>query len=278
MPKKTKKLKSVEVATNEGEFDKMLAKVAAGDPQLSFNIHNSTPTTAENDSGNGSRSSGSTKLSGRSGSSISNSSRNRFAPLQPNATITETAIIEAIDRGNIAQLRRWGQKGYRLKCAEPLIKCVFAGAIFEIYGCLVKDLGADVNWADSYGFTALIVAAQKGQVLVVQFLVMEFGADVHQVKQDGSTALFMAVQSGHLAMVQCLVRELGADVNQIVETGTPLGVAARMGNLDMVRCLVKDLGADVHQSSKNGSTPLLISALNGKVLLYDLWSKSLAQM
>jgi hypothetical protein len=59
--------------------------------------------------------------------------------------VSENAIIEACIRGDVAQLRRWGRQGVRVKSADFLIDAMFAEVSLDILRCLVKELGADVN-------------------------------------------------------------------------------------------------------------------------------------
>jgi ankyrin repeat protein len=59
------------------------------------------------------------------------------------------------------------------------------------------------------------------------------------------------------------VNELGADVNQRLRDGTtPLLLAAKNGRLDVVCCLAKELGANVNQANAHGVTPLHRAAGN----------------
>jgi ankyrin repeat protein len=55
----------------------------------------------------------------------------------------------------------------------------------------------------------LFLAAQFGDLAIVQCLVKELGADVNQANDAGCTSLYIAAQGDHLAMVQILVKELG---------------------------------------------------------------------
>jgi hypothetical protein len=150
MPKKTKKSKSTQAAKNDNEdddFDKMLAEVTAADPQHSANNSAQTPATVNNASNSSSSSSSSGNRRGRSQASM------------PGVKISDMDIIDACKKCNITQLQLWSQQGVQVKSVEPLIQAVFGYASLEIIRCLVKDLGADVNWARSNGGTALYVAA-----------------------------------------------------------------------------------------------------------------------
>jgi len=67
--------------------------------------------------------------------------------------------------------------------------------------------GADVNDGMKGGTTALIIAADTGDLEAVEFL-MSRGAKPDVVRQsDGKTALALAVESGHEQIVELLQRK-----------------------------------------------------------------------
>jgi ankyrin repeat protein len=71
--------------------------------------------------------------------------------------------------------------------------------------------GADVNWQNVYGRTALMGAAQSVSVDVIRLL-LENGADVHLRDRQGRTALMYASLGGELEIVALLLAS-GADAN-----------------------------------------------------------------
>jgi ankyrin repeat protein len=237
----------------------MLAEVTAEDSQLPADVRPSTATT--------------TSVTSSSSSSSSSSSTFTTHGLQ----VSENAIVDACKRGDNAQLRRWGRQGVRVSGAEALLKSVFSGANFDLFRCLVKGLGADINASRVRdGATSLYVAAQVGNLALVQFFVEELGADVNKARQDGATPLYIAAHQGYLALVRLLVAEHGADVNQALNAGTtPLYCAAHKGHLAVVRCLVKELGADVNQALHGGATPLHIAAREGNLAILRCLVKEL---
>jgi ankyrin repeat protein len=84
----------------------------------------------------------------------------------------------------------------------------------------MKDLGADIDGAKfENGAAALSIAAQIGNVAVLQCLVMELHADVNQAAAYGATPLYVAAQGG-FAVVRCLVEDLGAKGNEAMHDGS----------------------------------------------------------
>src|SRR5262245_51627992 len=95
--------------------------------------------------------------------------------------------------------------------------------------------GADVNAKDSKGFTALMIAAEKGLTPIVQVL-LDKGADANDKEpKQGRTALMLAAGNGHLETVQALLAK-GADVQEKDVNGrTALIIAADKGLTPMVQ-------------------------------------------
>jgi hypothetical protein len=230
---------------NDDDFDKMLAEVTAADPVLSAGTPASIATTAN------AASSSSGSRDGEPGAST------------PGVQVDELEIAYACKQGDIAQLRRWGRQGVRVRSAIPLVVSVNVGASLDILRCLVKELGADVNFPEKDGQTALFRAAGNGRLDVLVYLVKELGGDVFKTTLGGTTLFAMAAQKGHLDVMRYMVKEFGADVNQARQDGvTPLFLAAQNGLLLVVRCMVKELGADVNKGKQDGVTPLMSAAAN----------------
>jgi hypothetical protein len=251
MPKNKSKREIAKAATGDtdDDFDRMLAEVTTADMQLPVDVPASTVTTASITS---------------SSSSSSSSSEGAGASLR-GLQVSENAIVAACKRGDIAQLRRWGRQGVRVKSADTLIYSILEVMSIDILRCLVEDLGTDINGARlTDRVTPLCAAAYIGNLPFVQCLTQELGADVNQGIRDGGTPLYIAAYMGHMALMRCLVKELGADVNQSVsDGGTPLYIAAENGHLAVVQLLVTELGADVNRAKPNGANPLHIAAQQG---------------
>uniref|UniRef100_A0A8C4SB91 Fibronectin type III and ankyrin repeat domains 1 n=1 Tax=Erpetoichthys calabaricus TaxID=27687 RepID=A0A8C4SB91_ERPCA len=128
----------------------------------------------------------------------------------------------------------------------------------------------NVDVPDKFGFTPLMVAAQKGYSRLVNILV-EYGADINLKNGSGKTCLMLACFAGHLDIVKFL-RTSGADWETCDRTGsTAMHWAADGGHINVIRFLIND--SCKVDSKDNGSlwTPLMrVSALSGNARVASL--------
>src|SRR5206468_11682211 len=120
--------------------------------------------------------------------------------------------------------------------------------------------GADVDAASFLGETALILAAGRGLVRVVEALIVA-GASLDGRNASGYTAFEAALQHGYTTVARALLAA-GADPRTEPGVGlfslgdrSPLMEACCYSDAVLVRLLL-ERGADVHERSRNGSTPL----------------------
>src|SRR5581483_2584155 len=120
---------------------------------------------------------------------------------------------------------------------------------------LLLQRGAPIDARDLAGATALYVAAERGQLAVVQRLV-DKGANVDLKGRSGTSPLAAAAFAGRNRVVKMLLAH-GADARTADETGKPpIVYAAASGELDIVRqLLTQDL--DVNARYANELTLLM---------------------
>ena len=103
----------------------------------------------------------------------------------------------------------------------------------------------------------LLAAADMGYSKRVQDVLERFqNSDCSN--ERGESAIWKACKRGHLEILELLLRA-GADVNQASKDGsTPLLVAAQHGQLVMLRRLMEvGAGADLNKATFRGHTPPL---------------------
>ncbi|KAJ5496476.1 hypothetical protein N7463_008463 [Penicillium fimorum] len=123
--------------------------------------------------------------------------------------------------------------------------------------------GADVNYQNTEGQTALMAAATSGHEPITRLL-LEYGAKIDTRAVKGETALAIAAARGYDRIVRILIAS-GArvDVGKGLDK-TALSHAAKYGE-DRIVELLLDCGADINAISHTGETALALAALNGNM-------------
>ena len=138
---------------------------------------------------------------------------------------------------------------------------------------LLLSAGIDANHATESGWTAIMIAALKGQVDIIKSL-LKSGAKVNARSYYGWSAVISALIADHHECVQYLI-ESGADVNiqvrpfgskkkRSVSSKSALGFAADIGNIDTILLLLqsgvhKD-GVFVYPTTKSDVKEILEAA------------------
>ncbi|MHA7841547.1 MAG: ankyrin repeat domain-containing protein [Gammaproteobacteria bacterium] len=121
----------------------------------------------------------------------------------------------------------------------------------------------DIDSRGEYGRTALMLAAQKGQLKALQLL-QERGADIHAVDDQGNNALHIAsLFSGDKSTVAWLLTRNGFSIESRSvgrHSRTPFLCAAEKGHLTVLK-LLKENGANIHAVDDNGNNALHLTIL-----------------
>ena len=213
-----------------------------------------------------------------------------------------TAIMAATHRNQVETVHLLIQAGADINIRDNRMDnpFLYAGAegLLDILK-LAIDAGADTKLTNRFGGTALIPAAERGHVEIVQELLTRTNVDVDHVNDLGWTALLEAIilSNGgerHQQIVQLLV-DHGADINIPDKAGiTPLEhaqtrgfteivsilhhammrdmqviTAAERGDIETVRRLL-DQGASVTAREGNGRTALIAAAYRNDLPIVEL--------
>ncbi|CAH3150822.1 unnamed protein product [Porites lobata] len=173
-----------------------------------------------------------------------------------------TPLMIAAEKGHINALTLLIKFGADADLQDKNGKTALHHAVYgsdvscEILSCLI-EMGADVNAGGNINHTPLMIAAEKGHINAVTFLIRN-GADVDLQDQNyGETALFCAVRGfdASCEVLNCLTKN-GADINASSKRMlTPLMIAAKMGCINAVTFLM-ERGAIVDLQDKDGKTAL----------------------
>uniref|UniRef100_A0A2I2Z0K2 Fibronectin type III and ankyrin repeat domains 1 n=4 Tax=Homininae TaxID=207598 RepID=A0A2I2Z0K2_GORGO len=128
------------------------------------------------------------------------------------------------------------------------------------YTRLVKILvsnGTDVNLKNGSGKDSLMLACYAGHLDVVKYL-RRHGASWQARDLGGCTALHWAADGGHCSVIEWMIKD-GCEVD-VVDTGsgwTPLMRVSAVSGNQRVASLLIDAGANVNVKDRNGKTPLM---------------------
>ncbi|XP_040199864.1 protein phosphatase 1 regulatory subunit 12A [Rana temporaria] len=121
------------------------------------------------------------------------------------------------------------------------------------------DRGADINYANVDGLTALHQACIDDNIEMVKFLV-ENGASINQPDNEGWIPLHAASSCGYLDIAEYLISQ-GANVGAVNSEGdTPLDIAEEEAMEELLQNEVNRLGIDVEAARKEEERIMLRDA------------------
>ncbi len=121
--------------------------------------------------------------------------------------------------------------------------------------------GAQINWRDYRGRTALLAATQRNRVEVARFLIQE-GADVNAKDLIQDSPFLLAGALGRLALLRLMI-PAGADLTDTNRFGgTALIPAAHRGHVEAVKFLLTTK-IDVNHVNNLGWTALMEAVVLG---------------
>jgi uncharacterized protein len=186
-------------------------------------------------------------------------------------------LISAAEYGNITTVQRILAEGADINVQDargrtPILAATHANQV-ETVRALIQA-GADVNIRDDRKDNVLLYAGAEGLLDILR-LAIAAGADTKITNRFGGTALIPAAERGHVAIVEELLTHSDVDVNHINNLGwTALLEAIVLSDggpkhQQIVQLLI-DHGADINIADKEGATPLQHAQRRGFAVIRDI--------
>lgn len=122
---------------------------------------------------------------------------------------------------------------------------------------LLLSKGADLNYRDDEGFTALMLSITNERSDIFRYL-LDQGADVNIEDGDNFTALTHSLDYNDIEATRSLLAH-GADVNYDGRDNSPLMTAIENGDLDVMRLLL-EYKPNLEYQNSSGFTALIFAA------------------
>lgn len=172
-------------------------------------------------------------------------------------------LISAAERGDTAAVLRLLSAGAAIDARDArgrtaLLAATHANQVTTAAALI--DAGADINIRDDRKDNPLLYAGAEGLLDILRLLIAA-GADTRITNRYGGTALIPAAERGHVAVVEELLAHSDVDVNHINNLGwTALLEAIVLSDggprhQQIVQLLIAH-AADVNIPDKDGVTPL----------------------
>lgn len=169
---------------------------------------------------------------------------------------------------SLRRIVRSAKKGLCSACVKAKYPQLEAAAVGHV-GCLMYtvDTGG-LNVRDEFNASALHMAARKGQIAVLIYLIQnKIATEVYRAA-NGATPAHDAAGTGNLDCLRYLIIHSSCSPHDRDMNGsTPLHWAAQFGHLQAVAWLVLEGNAQVDAITKTGVTPLHLAASKGNTTI-----------
>ncbi|MBL0318343.1 MAG: ankyrin repeat domain-containing protein [Alphaproteobacteria bacterium] len=173
-----------------------------------------------------------------------------MSPLRHKCLVTVASLVGFLSFGLHTEFA--DAEVAKMEFKDPLVAAADQNFSTEVMSLLKK--GHAVNATSDFGTTALMRAAYRGNVEIINALI-KAGADANLRDVGGASSLGLAVRQGNADAVTALIKG-GADVNQPDNEGwSPLMRAAYLKDTTIFKTLLSN-GAGVNYVNKNDESPL----------------------
>ncbi|MBR5888212.1 MAG: ankyrin repeat domain-containing protein [Akkermansia sp.] len=190
------------------------------------------------------------------------------APTTHTQAITTEDIKQILTKGSAEALKKLITNGIdpntRVDNEIPLLVMAAYTKRLEMVYTLLES-GANPNAAQAPGITALSVAAATNNTHMLDLLI-KHGANINHQADLGDSILMLACSQNALDAVQLLLA-MKADPNLADNKGiTPLIYSiARSNEPEVLCCMLLEHGADPNARMFDGSTALMVAAMNNDI-------------
>lgn len=122
---------------------------------------------------------------------------------------------------------------------------------------LLIKFGAKVDIANLKGYTALMLATRRGHIDVARLLI-KAGANINAVDQDGATAVKLAADCGYAEILRLFINA-GVNINDKMHDGNGLLIDSVLSSNNKVTAILIEAGADIKNENPNVLSPLLMA-------------------
>ncbi|XP_071095477.1 putative ankyrin repeat protein RF_0381 [Haliotis cracherodii] len=139
----------------------------------------------------------------------------------------------------------------------------------EVFDLLISE-GADLTYVSEDDENILHLACYGGNVDIVKYVLKQNMLDLNSKDDDDWTPAMMAISGGHRDILYLLVRE-GANLTQRnYEHRNVLHVACTSKQIKITKYLITNTTVDINSESNDGTTPVMLAALQGLGEVFDL--------
>ena len=157
------------------------------------------------------------------------------------------------------------------KIGQTLLHVAAQTGQLAILQYLISLPKVSIDTPADWGRTPIHYAAENGHLKIVQYIVSLNNGSASEVSHDGRTPLHEAASECQTEVVKFLLTCKNLDINKRDENGyTALHYAAQSGYAPVVSILVSTKGIDINVKDEEGKTPLHYASGEGKIDVLDL--------